>query len=106
MPAPSAMPRLPTHVPLRSDLHRAAGDRTLAECHGPDRRLRTVCACGVVAGLNPEAWLTRRLGWRPVRSFSGSLRCPCGRRHARFEVWPGPLARSGLKVRAASELYD
>lgn len=106
MPALSAIPRLPTHVPPPPDLGRAAGDMILADYHGPDRHLRTVCACGVIAAFDPDAWLARRLGWRPIQSFSGSLRCPCGRRHARFEVWPGPLAQSGLKRRAASELYD
>lgn len=107
MPAPSARQRPPTHactapVYIMFDVE----DETLAECCGPDRHLRTRCACGAVAGFDPEAWIARKLGWRLVASFSGSLRCPCGRRHARFEVWPGTLAQSGLKIRSAAELYD
>ena len=107
MPASSATTRLPAHVSITPDAPLfSVEDETLAQCQGGDRHLRTRCACGAVAGFDPEAWMARRLGERQVASFSGSLRCPCGRRHARFEVWPGTLAQSGLKVRSAAELYD
>jgi hypothetical protein len=107
MATPNADERLTTHAPSQPIyLPYAVDYEQLAETTGPDRHLRTICACGDVAEFDPEAWLARGLGARMVVEFSGSLRCPCGRRHARFEVWPGPLGSSGLPVRSASSLYD
>jgi len=81
-------------------------EETLAEATGPNRHLRTYCACGDVAALDADAWLERGLGFKAVVEFSGSLRCPCGRRQARFEVWPGSLSEACIKVRSAASLYD
>jgi hypothetical protein len=90
----------PIYLPYEVDYEQ------LAETVGYDRHLRTICACGAVAEFDPEAWLARGLGARMVAEFSGSLRCPCGRRHARFEVWPGPPGSSGFVIRSAASLYD
>lgn len=88
------------HVPYEVDLE------TLNECVGPDRHLRTLCRCGAVTEFDPEAWLARRLGDLSMINFTHRLRCPCGDRYGRFEVWPGPPGQSGLKMRSAAALYD
>lgn len=93
-------PAQPIYVPCDVD------GLTLAETASEGRHLRTLCGCGDVAGLDVSAWLARGLGFKPVTDFSGSLRCPCGRRSARFEVWPGDLLTAGIKVRFAASLYD
>lgn len=107
MSAPNARPRAMRHAPSPTifvpfDVE----DETLAECVGPDRHLQTLCACGDQSAFDPEVWIARGLGRLPMTSFSGRLRCPCGRRHAQFQVWPGTLAEGGLKVRSAAALYD
>jgi len=98
---------LTTHAPARPIyLPQEADTETLAEATGDDRHLRTYCACGEVAALDVDAWLARGLGFKAVVEFSGSLRCPCGRRHARFEIWPGALSEACIKIRSAASLYD
>ncbi len=79
---------------------------TLAECVGPDRHLRTICRCGEMVEFDATAWLDRRLGELAMVNFTDRLRCPCGGRQGRFEVWPGPAGCSGLKTRFAASLYD
>jgi len=91
--------RTPVLIPFEADLE------TLAECVGPDRHLRTICGCGEMAEFDAAAWLERRLGDLSMVNFTDRLRCPCGRRQGRFEVWPGPPGRSGLKARSAASLY-
>lgn len=83
-----------------------AGTTRLSETQGPDRHLRIICACSDIAEFDPAAWTARRLGDRPMADFSDRLRCPCGRRTGRFEVWPGPMGRNGLPIRSAASLYD
>jgi hypothetical protein len=106
MPSPNAPRRATPHVcadvlvPFEVDIE------TLAECVSPDRHLRTICGCGEMAEFDATAWLDRRLGEFSMVNFTDRLRCPCGRRQGRFEVWPGPAGRSGLKTRSAASLYD
>jgi hypothetical protein len=106
MPTPSASQRPTTHAFGPIFIPFDANDEPLAECVGEDRHLRAFCACGEVSSFDAEAWLLRGLAFLSMSEFSGRLRCPCGRRHARFEVWPGSLKESGLKMRSASALYE
>ena len=55
--------------------------------------------------FDATAWLDRRLGDVSMINFTDRLRCLCGRRQGRFEVWPGPPGLSGLKTRSAASLY-
>lgn len=106
MPSPAAISRATPHactsvlIPFEADIE------TLAECVAPDRHLRTICGCGEMAEFDATAWLERRLGDFSIVNFTDRLRCPCGRRQGRFEVWPGPAGCSGLKTRFAASLYD
>jgi len=96
-----------THAPTRAIYVPCDVDNlTLAEAVGDNRHLRTFCACGDIAGLDVSAWLARGLGFKAVTDFSGSLRCPCGRRTARFEMWPRALTEAGIKIRSAAALYE
>jgi hypothetical protein len=91
----------PVWLPYEAD-----ENKTLAEATAEDRHIRTLCACGRVAELDATAWLERGLWFKPLVEFSGNLRCPCGSRRARFEIWPGPHGQSGLPLRFAASLYD
>ena len=98
---------LTTHVSARPIYLPCDVDtETLSEATGGDRHLRTICRCGDVSALDVSAWLARGLGFKVVTDFSGSLRCSCGQRQARFEIWPGSLAEAFVKVRYAASLYD
>lgn len=100
--------RRPTaHAPIASVFVPYDADSdTLAQTVGQGRHLRVICRCGEVAGFDASAWLDRGLSFKRLADFSGQLRCPCGGRLGRFEVWPGSLAQSGLVVRSAASLYD
>ena len=106
MPTPSAAQRLMAHAHHPIYIPFDATDEPLAECVGEDRHLRAYCECGEVTSFDADAWLMRGLAFLSMSEFSGRLRCPCGRRQARFVVWPGSLRESGLKMRAASALYE
>lgn len=97
----------PAHAPPRQ-LFVPEGPETftLAKAAAPGRHIETLCRCGERAEFDARAWLDRGLGFQMLQDFSGRLRCRCGARQARFEVWPGELGTSGLKVRSAAELYD
>jgi hypothetical protein len=106
MPPPTANPRATSHAWTSVHIPFDADIETLAECVGPDRHLRTICGCGEMAEFDATAWLDRRLGDFSMVNFTDRLRCPCGRRQGRFEVWPGPAGCSGLTTRSAASLYD
>lgn len=106
MAAPNASRRATTHARQPIYIPFDASGEPLADCVGEDRHLRAYCACGEVTSFDAEAWLLRGLAFLRMSEFSGRLRCPCGNRHARFEVWPGSLEESGLRMRSASALYE
>lgn len=102
-----AAARAPTHAPSRPLFAPEGAEAfTLAEAMAPGRHIETLCRCGERAEFDARSWLDRGLGFLPLQEFSGRLRCRCGGRQAYFEVWPGELGTSGLKVRSAAELYD
>lgn len=98
--APAHAPSHPLFVPEDADAF------TLAQAVAPGQHIETLCPCGQRAEFDAKAWLDRGLGFRPLQDFSGWLRCRCGGRQGRFEVWPGEPGSSGLKIRSAAELYD
>jgi hypothetical protein len=69
----------------------AGYDIALSYGVGPDRHLRATCAaCHRQVVVNAAAWLAEGLGGLRLTHFEARLRCLCGARSARLEVWPGP----------------
>ncbi len=68
---------------------------------GKDRHLRAACAvCGRRVVFDPLPWIEQGLAGLPLRSFEGRLRCVCGARRARLEVWSGPSPQDALPDRS------
>jgi hypothetical protein len=58
---------------------------------GPDRHLRAACtACERRVVFDPAPWVDQGLAGLPLTAFEARLRCVCGARRARLEIWPGP----------------
>ncbi len=58
---------------------------------GPDRHLRAACGvCGRRVVFDARQWVEQGLAGLPLIRFEARLRCVCGARRARLEVWSGP----------------
>lgn len=63
----------------------------LGHAVGPDRHLRARCpSCGAQAILPAKSWVERREGGVSLDALGARMRCLCGGRWARMEVWHGP----------------
>jgi hypothetical protein len=71
-------------------------DVPLAHGVGPVRHLRAHCrVCGRRIVFDPTHWIRQHLGGLRLTHFETRLRCICGARQARLEIWSGP-AEPGL----------
>jgi hypothetical protein len=72
-------------------------DLPLAHGVGPDRHLRASCrSCGRQVVFDPTPWIGERLGGHRLTWFESRLRCLCGGRSARLEIWTGPAPTTEL----------
>jgi hypothetical protein len=66
----------------------------LAHAVGQDRHLRARCpCCRQMAVLDASPWIEMRLGAQRLESFEDRLRCVCGSRRARLEIWSGAASQ-------------
>lgn len=71
------------------------GRLRLEDALGEDRHLVACCPaprCEARTPCDPASWIGEGLGRLPLRVFSERLRCSCGSRQARLEIWPGAFA--------------
>lgn len=59
----------------------------LAHSIGENRHLRAVCACGASSVVDTSMWIAEGLGGQPIPSFYDRMRCACGARSVKLEIW-------------------